>query len=185
MGIALTILGVSILYVIIIFAFPRFSPIPYFPSNKKDLHIILQALNVCNNQTIIDLGAGDGIIIFEAARQAFLEKFTTQFYAVEINPILLLVLHIRRLFHPNRANIHIIKRDMFTMTYDNILKGKSATFYLYISPWFIEKTVANITKQVSQFDLVSYFYRVSCLPRHTELQKQGVHALYTYRQKTR
>lgn len=174
-----------ILYVIIIFAFPRFSPIPYFPSNKKDLHIILQALNVCDNQTIIDLGAGDGIIIFEAARQAFLEKFTTQFYAVEINPILLLVLHIRRLLHRNRANIHIIKRDMFTMTYDDILKGENTTFYLYISPWFIEKTVANITKQVSQFDLVSYFYRVSCLPRHTETRKEGIHSLYTYRQKSR
>lgn len=173
-----------ILYVIIIFAFPRFSPIPYFPSNKKDLHIILQALNVCDNQTIIDLGAGDGIIIFEAARQAFLEKFSTQFYAVEINPILLLVLHIRRLLHPNRANIHIIKRDMFTMSYKNIVKG-GVTFYLYISPWFIEKTVANITKQVSQFNLVSYFYRVSCLPHHTEFQKHGVHSLYTYRQKAR
>lgn len=184
MGIALTILGVFILYVIIIFAFPRFSPIPYFPSNKKDLHIILQALNVRDNQTIIDLGAGDGIIIFEAARQAFLEKFTTQFYAVEINPILLLVLHIRRLLHPNRANIHIIKRDMFTMSYKDILKG-SVTFYLYISPWFIEKTVTNIIKQASQFDLVSYFYRVSCLPRHTETRKEGIHSLYTYRQKAR
>lgn len=173
-----------VFYIIIIFAFPRFSPIPYFPSNKKDLHLILRALDIHSDQTIVDLGAGDGIIIFEAAQQAFLNKLATQFYAVEINPILLLVLHIRRLLHPNKANIHIIKRDMFTMAYDDILKGGSVTFYLYISPWFIEKTVNNIARQVPRFNLVSYFYRVTCLPHHTEKQKQGIHSLYTYRQRT-
>lgn len=171
------------LIIIIIFSFPRFSPIPYFPSNKKDLSHILAALDLRSGQTIIDLGAGDGIIIFEAARQAFLKKLTTRFYAVEINPVLLLILHIRRLFHPNRNNIYIIKRDMFTMSYDDILDGKNATFYLYISPWFIEKTVANITRQVKKFELVSYFYRVTCLPRHKETAIKGIHSLYTYRQK--
>lgn len=184
MGIAFFVIGGLVFYIIIIFAFPRFSPIPYFPSNKKDLPLILRALDIRSNQTIVDLGAGDGVIIFEAARQAFLNKLTTQFYAVEINPILLLVLHIRRLLHPNKVNIHITKRDMFTMAYDDILKEGSVTFYLYISPWFIKKTVDNIAKQVSKFNLVSYFYRVTCLPRHKEEQKQGVHSLYTYRQRT-
>ncbi|MFZ2025873.1 MAG: class I SAM-dependent methyltransferase [Microgenomates group bacterium] len=167
--------------VIVIFSFPQFSPIPYFPSNKKDLPHILHALDIRGDQTIVDLGAGDGIIIFEAAQQAFLKKLATQFYAVEINPILLLILHIRRLLHPNRNNIHIIKRDMFTMSYDDILDCRNATFYLYISPWFIEKTVTNITKQVKKFVLVSYFYRVSCLPEHKEIMVKGVHSLYTYR----
>lgn len=182
MIIVFSLVALVILIIIIIFAFPRFSPIPYFPSNKKDLPHILNALDVQNGQTLIDLGAGDGIIIFEAAQQAFLKKLTTQFYAVEINPVLLLILHIRRLFHPNRNNIHIIKRDMFTMSYDDILDGRNATFYLYISPWFIEKTVTNITKQVKKFMLVSYFYRVSCLPEHKETMVKGVHSLYTYRQ---
>lgn len=171
------------LIIIIIFSFPRFSPIPYFPSNKKDLPHILHALDIRSDQTIVDLGAGDGIIIFEAARQAFLKKLNTQFYAVEINPVLLLILYIRRLFHPNRVNIHIVKRDMFTMSYDDIASGEDNTFYLYISPWFIEKTVKNITKQVKKFELVSYFYRVTCLPLHKESVIKGVHSLYTYRQK--
>lgn len=181
MVIAFSLFAFVILVIIIIFSFPQFSPIPYFPSNKKDLAHILRALTLRNNQTIIDLGAGDGIIIFEAARQAFLNKLSTRFYAVEINPILLLILYIRRLFHPNKNNIHIIKRDMFTMSYDDILDGRNATFYLYISPWFIEKTVANITKQLKKFELVSYFYRVSCLPHYKETLVKGVHSLYTYR----
>lgn len=149
--------------------------------------LILDALNIKNNQTIIDLGAGDGIVIFEAAQQAFMKKYSTQFYAVEINPILLLVLHIRWLFHANRKNIHILDMDMFTLNYSWLIPTDSSpsqqdiTFYLYISPWFIEKTVANIAKQLDKFEVVSYFYQVKFLPQHKESLKTGVHKVFSYK----
>ena len=171
--------------IIVIFAFPQFSPIPYFPSNKKDIPLILQALRIRNNQTIIDLGAGDGLIIFEAAQQAYVQKKNTQFYAVEINPVLLAVLWVRKLLHPNRANIHILKKDMFSMDFPrSVLHVPCYTFYIYISPWFIDKTIANIKRQIKAFDVVSYYYRVKSLPEHTEELKEGVHKIYTYRTKS-
>ncbi len=172
---------ILLIIVIIIFSFPRFSPIPYFPSNGKDIPLILKALNIRSNQTIIDLGAGDGIVIFRAAERAFQDKLNTQFIAVEINPILLLILYIRRIIHPNRKNIKIINADMFTIHYSLITNDqRPTTFYMYISPWFIEKTVANIVKQVQYFDLVSYFYQVKCLPKYNEEVKEGVHKIYLY-----
>lgn len=169
---------------IILFSFPQFSPIPYFPSNEKDLPLILDALNIRTNQTIIDLGAGDGIVIFEAAQKAFQNKLDTKFIAVEINPVLLLILHIRRLLHPNKKNIRIINTNMFTMNFSSLTTGyySPATFYIYISPWFIEKTVANITKQIKKFELVSYFYQVKCFPEYTEKLKNGIHKVYRYSQ---
>ena len=175
---------ILILVVIILFSFPKFSPIPYFPSNGKDIPLILKALNIRNNQTIIDLGAGDGIVIFKAADKAFQDKLNTQFIAVEINPILLLLLHVRRLLHPNRKNIRIANMDMFSVKYPSLAINHYplVTFYIYISPWFIEKTVANITKQIGHFDLVSYFYQVKCLPHHKEAIKNGVHKIYSYHQ---
>ena len=51
---------------------------------------------------MIDLGAGDGIVIFKAASQAFQKRLNTKFIAVEINPVLILILYLRRLFHPNK-----------------------------------------------------------------------------------
>lgn len=168
--------------IIIIFSFPRFSPIPYFPSNGKDIPLILAALNLKRNQTIIDLGAGDGIVIFKAAERALQNKLNTKFIAVEINPVLLLVLHIRRLLHPNRKNIKIVNTDIFSMNYSQLTTNHYplTTFYIYISPWFIEKTVLNITKQIKNFDLVSYFYQVKCLPKYKEELKEGVHKIYRY-----
>jgi len=176
-----------IFVIIIIFSFPQFSPVPYFPSNIKDMSLILKALNVRANQTIIDLGAGDGVVIFEASQQAFKKKYNTQFYAIEINPVLLLILHVRRLFHANRKNIHIINKDMFTLNYSRLIPAKQSllqqntTFYLYISPWFIEKTVINIASQINKFDLVSYFYQVKFLPKHTESRENGVHSVFSYK----
>lgn len=178
---SLILFFILLIIVIIIFSFPRFSPIPYFPSNGKDIPLILNALNIRSNQTIIDLGAGDGIVIFKAAEKAFQNKLNTRFIAVEINPILLLILHVRRFLHSNRKNIKIINADMFTIHYSLITNDqRPATFYIYISPWFIEKTVANITKQIKSFDLVSYFYQVKCLPKYIEEMKEGVHKIYKY-----
>lgn len=146
--------------------------------------LILHALKIQNDQTIIDLGAGDGVVILNAAKEAYHKRLNTKFIAVEINPVLLMILYIRRFFHPNRKNIQIAKRDMFSCDYKNILTFKPSnlfTFYIYISPWFIEKTISNITKQIKVFDLVSYFYQVNCLPKHKETIKEGVHKVFTYR----
>jgi predicted RNA methylase len=175
-------LVICVFVIIIIFSFPQFSPIPYFPSNGKDIPLILKALNIRNNQTIIDLGAGDGIVILKAAEKAYHNNLNTKFIAVEINPILLLILHIRQLFHPNRKNIQIVNRDMFTMDYSSLITNHSSlvTFYTYISPWFIEKTVTNIMRQIKVFNLVSYFYQVKCLPKHKEIINEGVHSIFCY-----
>ena len=180
---------VLIFIVIVIFAFPQFSPIPYFPSNGKDIPLILKALHICNDQTIIDLGAGDGVIILKAAEEAYRKKLDTQFIAVEINPILLLIISIRRLFHPNRESIKIVNADMFSMNYSSYISNLQSltanhypltTFYIYISPWYIDKTVANITRQIKNFQLVSYFYQVKCLPKFKEDMKEGVHKILSY-----
>ena len=71
---------------------------------------------------------------------------------------------------------------MFSMSYTPLITNPYSlvTIYLYISPWFIEKTVNNISKQIKNFDLVSYFYQVKYLPKHKEMMKEGVHKVYTY-----
>lgn len=180
------LLVLCLLIIVIIFSFPQFSPIPYFPSNKKDLPLILDALQLKNNQTVIDLGAGDGVVIFKAATEAYQMGLSTQFIATDINPVLLFIMHIRRLFHPNRKNITIMHSDMFTCNYldfKTLQFSDFPTFYIYISPWFIEKTVQNIQRQIPRFNLVSYFYQVKCLPKHKEVETEGVHKVYQYHYK--
>lgn len=179
----LLIIFVLFLIIVVIFSFPRFSPIPYFPSNKKDAPLILSALQLKNKQTVVDLGAGDGVVVFKAAYFAYQKALDTKFYAIEINPILLLILYVKRAFHPNRKNIYIVNADMFSMDYSFLVarKARHTTFYIYISPWYIDKTIANIKKKLKAFDVVSYFYQVKCLKHHKERVQKGVHMLYSYR----
>jgi hypothetical protein len=180
----LIISGIILIIVILFFSSPKLSPIPYYPSNRKDMPLIIKSLNLKNNQVIYDLGAGDGIVIFEAAKEAFKKGLNTVFVAIEINPILILILQIQRFFHPNKRNIEIVWGDMFNMNIKNqILKSKNTyqkSMYLYISPWLIEKTLSIIKKQFSRFNIVSYFYPVKSLKSNEKIVR-GVKNIYVYK----
>lgn len=166
--------------IIILFAFPQFSPIPYFPSNMKDKKNILKALSLKNGQTIIDLGAGDGVVVFEAAYESWRHKLNTKFIALEINPVLIGILCLKWLFHPNRKNIKIVWGDMFSFNFKSQISNfKFITFYLYISPWLIEKVISRIQKQLPNSSFVSYFYPIKSL-RKKEKEYRGEHKVYTY-----
>lgn len=182
------------LFIIYLFASPRLSPIPYFPTNHQDLKLIIKALNLKNDQTIIDLGAGTGTVIFTAASNA--ASLTTKFVAVEINPILIFILHLRRLLHPNRKNIRIIWADLFKINYSSLTTDYLllTTFYLYVSPWLLEKIVSKIKKEIGSCYIVSYYYPVRSLKKkpHFALRAtrgkekiiQGKNKIYIYNVKS-
>ncbi|PIS15954.1 hypothetical protein COT62_00845 [Candidatus Roizmanbacteria bacterium CG09_land_8_20_14_0_10_41_9] len=163
--------------ILTIFAFPHFSPIPYFPSNKKDIPLILTALNLRDDQIVVDLGAGDGLVVFEAAHRAFQKKLATRFIAVEINPILVFILHLRKLFHSNKKNIRIVWADMFK--FKTIEQYSNMTIFLYISPWFLEKTLKQIRTLPGKKTIVSYYYPIKSL-RPALTISNGVNPIFVY-----
>jgi len=174
-----------IISVILIFSSKTLSPIPYFPSQPIDMPLIVKALNLKNNQTVIDLGAGDGIVIFKAAQQSYKQKLNTKFVAVEINLILILIIHLRRLFHPNKKNIKIVYGDIFKMNFSHYTQCTDAkfcvstTFYLYISPWFLEKTIKNCRLKIKNFNIVSYMYPIKSLKQNEKIIK-GKNKIFIY-----
>ncbi|MFA6016758.1 MAG: rRNA adenine N-6-methyltransferase family protein [Patescibacteria group bacterium] len=175
------ILVVILITIIFLFSSKSLSPIPYFPSQPVDIPLIVKALSLKDNQTIIDLGAGDGIVIFKAAQQSFILKLNTKFVAVEINPVLILVLHLRRLFHPNKDNITIIRDDIFKMNFNSLTREpvNSLTFYLYISPWFLEKTIENCKLKIVNFNVVSYMYPIKSMKKEEKII-QGKNNIFIY-----
>ena len=169
-------LFILIFIVLAIFTSRSISPIPYFPSNKKDIPGIVKMLKLQNDQIIYDLGAGDGIVIFAAATAAKHKKLNTQFIAVEINPVLLAILWTRRLLHPNRINIRIVHADIFSLRY--ALHATRYTIFAYISPWYLEKVFKNCKFQMRKFRFVSYFYPIPNLKPSRTIK--GVHNTYIY-----
>ncbi len=176
----LLILFLIFLTIVSLFSFQKFSPIPYFPTQKIDIPLIIKALNLKNNQAVIDFGAGNGIVIFEAAQKAFEKNLNTQFIAVEINPILIFMLYLKRFFHPNKRNIKIMNADMFNIKLNSLTRQpiNSLTFYIYISPWLINKLIKYLKKQIKKFNLVSYMYPVHSLKLKKVLQ--GKNKIFIY-----
>lgn len=185
MGLVYLAIILFIFFLIILFSFPQFSPIPYYPSNMKDKKLILKALNMKNDQIIIDLGAGDGAVVFEAAKVSKRQGLSTRFIALEINPVLIVILYFRWLFHPNKKQISIVWGDMFVIDYKKQISTDLArlkpiiTFYLYISPWLIEKAIKPIQKQIPACQLVSYYYPIKSL-KQKEKMLAGIHNIYIY-----
>lgn len=182
MLIYLIIALVILIIVIFLFSSPKLSPIPYFPSQKVDLPKIIKALNLKNNQTVFDLGAGDGIVIFSAAKKAFQQRLNTKFIAVEINPVLILILHLRLFFHPNRKNIKIVHDDIFKMNFSNLTmkQWNNVTIYLYISPWFLDKVIENCKLKIENFHIVSYMYPVKKISFVKATAIIGKNKIYIY-----
>lgn len=177
------LISIIIFFIIVLFSLKTFSPIPYYPTNKKDLPKIINQL--LKSRSVFDFGAGDGIVIFEAAKKAYKKNLTIQFYAIEINPILIFILHLKRLFHPNKKNIHIIWSDMFKINIKNQIPNlkNQITIYLYISPWLIDKLLTHLKYQLLNFKnitFVSYFYPIKNLKKKERIIK-GINKIYVYK----
>lgn len=183
-----TFLGLLTVFVLF-FVSRRASPIPYFPSNHKDIPLILKLLALRNGQILYDLGAGDGVVVFRAAAASPASSplprqkaGPTKFTAVEINPILIAIMKLRRLLHPNKSNIKIIKGDIFMLPIPRPLKY-TPIFFMYISPWYMEKTILNLLKQFKSIDLVTYFYAVPKSNRYKiklVTHAKNIHDVYRY-----
>ncbi|MEI6532205.1 MAG: hypothetical protein WCO06_00035 [Candidatus Roizmanbacteria bacterium] len=165
-----------------IFTSKKLSPIPYFPSNHRDKNLIFSHITLKNDQIFIDAGAGDGWIIFESAHITFEKGLNTVFVAIEINPILIGILHIKRFFHPNRKQIIISSQDMFSLDWDQYKQYKYHTLYVYISPWFVERVIKKARTILSDLSIISYYYPIPYL-KDQEKKYKGIHDLYTYNPK--
>lgn len=105
------------------YAFPRtFSSAPYVPSMLKDFDEVLKEIAI-EGKDFIDLGAGDGKVVFRAA------KFGARSaVAIEINPFLTLVARLRKLIMRNH-NVQVVQEDLFKHPLEQY-----AVIYTYLLP---------------------------------------------------
>ncbi len=231
------IITVTLLIIIITLAYfisPTLSPVPFFPTQKADLEMIVSALlsskaqirnskvEIRNSQIIYDLGAGTGTVIFALAQEAYESRHrksglknvdlsiwharqslrnlknktymsllhmrkdsfenqnVSKFVAIEIHPTLFLWMQLRRLFHPNRNNISIIRADMFKfdlnkLTTDNL---QPTIVYLYVDKNSLSRLKPNLLKLPKNSQIFTYMYPLPDLkPNKTY---QGRNQLFEY-----
>jgi len=169
----LALFSIFIIIFTYVFVSRKRSPVPYFPTNKKDIPLIMEALNLEKNKSVVDLGAGNGIVIFKAASEAYKRGFDTKFYAVEINPILIVLLQIKRLFHKNKKNIFILFEDFTKM---NLKRFNNSVFYLYLAPKYLNIVYKKIKIETQKSKIISYFYKIPNINQSSLMKK--IHPIY-------
>lgn len=155
---------------------------------KKPIHPKIHNTLYSMPHTVIDLGAGTGTIIFRAADEAFNQNLSTKFVAVEIHPTLVFWMQLRRLFHPNRKNIRILRTDMFkfdeylvsSIKYKGLGKSnlEPVTIYLYVDRGSLARLKPKLLKLPEASRILTYMYPLPELkPFKTH---QGKHKLFEY-----
>lgn len=174
----LILLGIVLVIIAILFLSKTLSPVPFYPTNRQDLSAITKNL-VKGPTLVVDLGAGNGRVIFAAARQAYKIHHKAQFIALDINPALVAWMRLRRLFHPNRKHIRIMRADMFQLDMKRITHDtKPVTVYLYVDKKSLARLRLKLESLPKGSRILSYMYEIpGAKPSSTH---KGINNLYEY-----
>lgn len=208
--IVIFLLFLFLVFNILYFILPSLSPIPFYPTNKKDLPKIAAILlnlrvSILGDpqpqtlariggkmrqapQIIVDLGAGTGTVIFAAARIYSRNKkqvTSNKFIAVEIHPLLIAIMHLKRLFHPARDNIKIIRADIFKIDFQKFIKQvtrnqSQVTIYIYVGPFVMPRLIPRLATLPTHTRIVSYMYEVPGWEKKIIKTVTGVNKIYEY-----
>jgi len=96
---------------------------PWVPTRKHSVRALLSLANVRPGETILDLGCGDGSILFVGARE-----FGARGIGYDINPIILFVGWIRNLFGGVLFRVQLLRGDIFKI---KIPQADVVTLYLF------------------------------------------------------
>ena len=81
----LTVLGLTLVFIILCFGFVLLFGAPYLPTLGKQAAIAMDMVDLKPGQTLLELGCGDGKILVAAARRGW------KAVGYELNPLLVLV----------------------------------------------------------------------------------------------
>ena len=169
-------LGLVLAVGLIWFVSPRLSPIPYYPTLEADMEQIIKALDLKKGNCLYDLGAGDGKIIFRVAKPGI------KTVGIEFNPYLVLLMKIKKLFHPQKKQITILWQDLFKTDLET-----ATHIYLFVGPYLIDRIFEYIIKHKGKAlqKIVSYRYcPKKYLKNRTKLKNNLNHPIFVWKFKT-
>ncbi len=108
---------------------------PFVPTSKGSSEAMLRLSGLHTGMTVVDLGSGDGRLLFMAARQ--------KIHAIgyEINPYLVFYTKLLSLFNPDRKYIRVFWKNLWSADV-----SKADAVFVYLIPWRMEKLQKKLSK---------------------------------------
>lgn len=143
---ALVFLFIHLLFALLIFflAIAFITGAPYVPSNNKSSNSMIKLANIKKGQTIIDLGSGDGKLLFLAEK-----KGAKKVIGYEINPFLAFFTYIKVLCSGKKNRIHVYWKNMW-----NADVSQADAVLVYLLPWKMKKLQKKLIRELKPGTLV-------------------------------
>jgi 16S rRNA A1518/A1519 N6-dimethyltransferase RsmA/KsgA/DIM1 with predicted DNA glycosylase/AP lyase activity len=110
---------------------------PFVPSQKKTAKKMVELAKISKNDTVYDLGSGDGRLILEAAQQT-----TKAVYGIEINPVLVWFTKLRILLSGQKNS-----RCRWGNFWTTDLSDANIVF-VYLLPWKMEALAKKLKHEL-------------------------------------
>lgn len=155
--------------VILVFGFVVFRGAPYVPSQRKELAKAFDKLYpLSENDTLIDIGSGDGIVLREAARRH------ARAIGYELNPILVLI---SRLLSRRQPLVSTYLADFWFVQ----LPPETTVIYVFGESRDIVKMAQKVADEANRLNknlfLISYGFAV---PGLNPVKKVAAYYLYRF-----
>ena len=133
-GISLLIFVMALLWILV----PAFYGLPSKPTNPDRIRKALKLVELKQDETVYDLGAGDGRVLFIAARE-----FGAQAVGVEVGPVQWAWIQSKILFGGLRERVRIGLRDLYKTDL-----GTADVVYFYGTSREVRKLAPYLKKQM-------------------------------------
>ena len=104
----IVLLLLSLLVVFLLFAFDTFLDLPYVATGKEKIPTIIKLANIKSGDIAIDLGSGDGRLLFAAAAKSGVHAI-----GYEVNPFLVVLTKILALFKGLSKKIEVRRQNLW------------------------------------------------------------------------
>ena len=155
------------------FAYGAIKGAPYIPTRKNDVTAFIKLANIKPGDRFIDMGSGDGRLLFTGAR---LGAIATGY---EISLIPYIISKLKLLFFSKKKFVKIHYSDFW-----NKDLGGANIVYCFLMPKFYDKLKAKLTKELKPgTKVIAYVWPIPDWEITAEERSTNSHMLYLYTMK--
>ena len=159
----LSILGIGLLALVLVFSLVVFFGAPYLPTLRGQIQAALELLDLPKGSTILELGSGDGTVLLAAAQAGY------NAVGIELNPVLVLISRART--RQYRKQVRVVWGSFWSVRWP-----EADGVFVFL----VDRFMPRLDKRMQAYKkpLVSVAFQVP--GRKLTAQKQGVFR-YDYR----
>lgn len=141
---------------------------PFVPSSRQSVEAMIILAKLSPGQTIIDLGSGDGRVLFAAAKSG------ANAIGFEINPYLVWYARLRAFLGSYKGKITVFWKNLWTADL-----SKADVVFVYLIPWRMEDLAEKLEDELKPGTLVisnSFIF-----PGWNIIREDTHHHIYVFR----